>query len=143
MGPPGVMYARTKVVSPGATEVESGNALRAAIESINDGKTWLVKVEPGVYDLGASGLFLKPGIHLEGSGENVTNLRASIDSNVQATVVGVSGSVLSSLSVENIGAAALRAYRRLQRSAADFDFHDLTAIARNGSDRSICHRHLP
>ncbi|WP_375772327.1 collagen-like protein [Archangium gephyra] len=132
MGPPGVMYVRTKVVSPGATDAESGAALRAAIDGITDGKTWRVKVEPGVYDLGATPLVLKPGIHLEGSGEKLTTLRSSTAT--QGTVVGASGAVLSSLTVENIGGGT-RAYA-LYSVVTDFDFHDLVAIARNGSDRS-------
>jgi hypothetical protein len=134
MGPPGesgAAYVRTKVVSPGATDVESGNALRAAIDGITDGKTWLVQVEPGVYDLGSTALTLKQGIHLRGSGENTTILRSAVDSWTSGTVVGVSGSVLSALSVENVGGGSYSV--ALYSEAAEFDFHALTATAR-GSD---------
>ncbi|WP_147333029.1 DUF7151 family protein [Archangium gephyra] len=132
MGPPGVMYVRTKVVSPGETPEESGAALRAAIDGIADGLAWRVKVEPGIYDLGATPLVLKSGIHLEGSGEKLTTLRSSTAT--EGTVVGASGAALSSLTVENVGGGT-RAYA-LYSVVKDFDFHDLTAIARNGSDRS-------
>ena len=132
MGPPGVMYARTKVVSPGATDAESGAALRAAIDGITDGKTWRVKVEPGIYDLGATPLFLKRGIHLEGSGEKLTTLRSSTAT--EGTVVGASGAALSSLTVENTGGGTWS--YAIYSVVADFDFHDLTAIARNGTARS-------
>jgi hypothetical protein len=138
MGPPGesgAAYARTKVVSPGATDVDSGNALRAAIDGITDGKTWLVQVEPGVYDLGSTALTLKPGIHLRGSGENTTLLRSAVDSSASGTVVGVSGSVLSALSVENIGGGSESI--ALYSAEPGFNFHDLTATAQRGSDLSF------
>ncbi|MFL5353066.1 hypothetical protein [Archangium sp.] len=133
-GDPGVMYVRTRVVNPGATDLDSGNALRAAIAGITDGKTWRVKLEPGVYDLGTSALVLKPGIQLEGSGETSTFLRASVDSTSQGTVVGAAGAGLSSLSVENTGGGAN--VFAIYSTAADFGLHDVTAIARNGATRS-------
>jgi hypothetical protein len=134
MGPPGesgAAYVRTKVVSPGATDVDSGDALRAAIDGITDGKTWLVQVEPGVYDLGSTALTLKPGIHLRGSGEKTTTLRSAVDSSTSGTVVGASDAELSALTVENIGGGSYSI--ALYSDAPDFDFHDLTATAR-GSD---------
>lgn len=126
----GSVYVRTKVVGPGASDTDSGNALRAAIDGITDGKTWLVKVEPGVYDLGSMPLVLKSGIHLQGSGENTTFLRSSVDSGSAGTVVGHSGAVLSSLSVENTGGGfdSIAIYSE----KPDFDFHDLIATARGG-----------
>ncbi len=132
MGPPGgVVYVRTKVVSPGATDVESGNALRAAVEGIPDGQTWLVQVEPGVYDLGTTPLRLKPGMHLQGSGENATTLRSSVDAINAGTVVGAAGAVLSSLTVENTGgiAEAIAVYSE----AASFNVHDIIATSRGGT----------
>jgi hypothetical protein len=138
MGPAGgVVYLRTKVVSPGTTDVESGTALRAAVDVIADGKTWLVKVEPGVYDLGATPLILKPGIHLQGSGEDSTFLRSSVTGLNTGTVVGASGAQLSSLTVENTGGVAEAIAVYSDSGAANFSFHDIVAIARGGTSYSI------
>jgi hypothetical protein len=134
-GDPGVMYVRTKVVSPGTTPATSGTALRAAIDSIADGKTWLVKVEPGVYDLGSLPLQLRPGIHLQGSGENSTLVRASISSTSVGTVMGTANSELSSLTVENIGGGSDSI--AIYSEAPSFTFHDIVATARGGSAASF------
>ncbi|WP_239470590.1 hypothetical protein [Archangium violaceum] len=132
-GPPGVTYVRTKVVSPAGTALESGNALRTAIAGITDGQSWRVKVEPGLYDLGASPLMLKPNIHLEGSGRGFTLLRSSSVPDV-GTVVGASGAALSSLSVENTGGGALSI--AVYSENVDFAFHDIEARASNGTTRT-------
>lgn len=64
-------YEKTLVVAPvpGSPEA-SGKALIAALKQVNFKKKerWLVKLEPGVYDLGERSLTLAPGIDLEGSG---------------------------------------------------------------------------
>ncbi|WP_257455791.1 collagen-like triple helix repeat-containing protein [Archangium lipolyticum] len=132
-GPPGVMYVRTKVVGPAGTALESGNALRNAIAGIPDGQAWRIKVEPGLYDLGASPLLLKPNIHLEGSGRRFTTLRSSSVTAV-GTVVGASGAVMSSLSVENTGGGALS--MAVYSENTDFGFHDIDAKASNGTERT-------
>jgi hypothetical protein len=127
------MYVRTKVVSPAGTALESGNALRTAIAGITDGQAWRVKVEPGLYDLGASPLMLKPNIHLEGSGRGFTVLRSSSVADV-GTVVGASGAALSSLTVENTGGGELSI--AVYNENADFGFHDIDARASNGTTRT-------
>jgi hypothetical protein len=70
-------YAKTLVVepvpgSPGA----SGKALIAALKKLDLKKPgrWLVKLEPGVYDLGEQPLVLRPGIDVEGSGTLQTEI---------------------------------------------------------------------
>lgn len=131
-GPAGVMYVRTKVVSPGATNVESGTALRAAIDGITDGAAWRVKLEPGTYDLGSTGLRLKAGISLEGSGPEVTVVRSSAGGATTGTLVGVSGAVVSALTVQNVGGSgpAMAIYSE----GETFTFHDLVATAQGGAN---------
>ncbi|RKH57120.1 collagen-like protein [Corallococcus llansteffanensis] len=133
-GLPGVMYVRTKVVSPGATDLESGTALRAAIDGITDGATWRVKLEPGRYDLGSTALLLKAGISLEGSGPEVTFVRSSAGGNTTGTLVGVSGAVVSALTVQNQGGSgpAMAIYSE----GETFTFHDLVATAQGGTNDS-------
>jgi hypothetical protein len=87
---------QTIVVSPGASESASGTALRSALAGITDAsatKPYLVKVEPGIYDIGSSDdvgytdLTLPPFVHLEGSGEGATIIQGSVDTGDTGTGV--------------------------------------------------------
>jgi hypothetical protein len=66
---------RTVIVRPLGTPVQNGTALLGALAGITTaagGNPWLLKLEPGNYDLGATSLVMKPFVDIEGSGENVT-----------------------------------------------------------------------
>lgn len=68
-------YARTIIVSPVGTVVANGTELLDAMASITDAsstKPYLLKIEPGVYDLGTNELGMKEWVDVEGSGEGVT-----------------------------------------------------------------------
>ncbi len=79
-GPAGA-YASTTIVSPGANAGASGSALLAAATAACAAATasqpYLVKIEPGTYDLGGSQLVLCPNVDVEGSGEDITNITSS------------------------------------------------------------------
>lgn len=100
-------YARTIVVSPKATSAASGTALKNAVAAISDAsaaKPYLVKVEPGVYDLGSSKLQMKSFVDIEGSGIDTTTFtRASGVDWFDGTVAGATNSELRDLSVVNTG----------------------------------------
>jgi hypothetical protein len=73
-------YARTVLVRPKATPAASGNALKAAVAGITSAaadKQYLVKVEPGLYDLGTSKLQMKAFVDIEGSGMGTTTITRS------------------------------------------------------------------
>lgn len=73
-------YARIVVVSPVGTEIENGSALIDARLSITDASAtnrYLLKIEPGVYDIGSNWLSLSSYIDIEGSGENVTKVKGN------------------------------------------------------------------
>lgn len=65
-------YVRTVIVSPTpGSATASGQTLLQALASISGASStnrWLVKVEPGVYDVGTSYLQMKAWVDLEGSG---------------------------------------------------------------------------
>lgn len=74
---PSFRYQRTVLASPHATPAESGAALLTALAGIADAsaaKPYLLKIESGVYDLGASTLQMKSYVDIEGSGQAVTIL---------------------------------------------------------------------
>jgi hypothetical protein len=100
-------YARTVVVRPKATPAASGNALKAAVAGITSAaadKQYLVKVEPGLYDLGTSKLQMKAFVDIEGSGMGTTTITRSggVDW-FDGTVAGASNSELRLLTVEDTG----------------------------------------
>ncbi len=62
------------VISPTASGT---NLLSLAAEYCNTGTLYLLKIEPGTYDLGTSYLGLCPNFDVEGSGEDITNITSS------------------------------------------------------------------
>jgi hypothetical protein len=114
-GPPGaaggsdanpLTAAHLRIVPLGATSLESGEALRAAVDAVaSDGtQTWVLKLGAGTYDLGATGLVLKRGVFLEGSGVGVSVITSTTAGD--GTVVGASGAGLRLLTVTNQGGGA-------------------------------------
>jgi hypothetical protein len=105
------VYKRTVIVHPvPGSPADAGNALIAALAAIGDNagdNPWLVKIEPGIYDLGADSLTMKPFVDVEGSGKGTTRItaagRASED---DGTVILDPNSELRDLTVESTGGAA-------------------------------------
>ncbi len=96
-------YARTIIVSPVGTSSENGTALFNALENITDAtndKRYLLKIEPGIYELGSLSLNMKSYVDVEGSGEESTTIQAGGGSSFSdATVIMVSNSSLRDLRV--------------------------------------------
>jgi hypothetical protein len=107
----GTVYRRTIVVSPvpGGSATDNGTALNSALKNIKDagaGNPYLLKIEPGIYDLGSdpgsNQLDMKPYVDIEGSGEGIT----TITSTAGATVLGATHAELRWLTVQNMGGLA-------------------------------------
>jgi len=102
-------YVRTIVVSPVVgNATASGTALINALSGISGNSAtnpFLLKIEPGIYDLGASALTMKPNVDIEGSGENTTFIvasRGSTTNNVSAAaIVSAASAELRQLTVSN------------------------------------------
>lgn len=98
-------YKRTVVVSPVGSATDNGAALTNALNGITDASAtnpYLLKIEPGVYDLGSSSLNMKPWVDIEGSGEGVTTL-TSTRGGFTGAVFGASNTELRFLTVKNTG----------------------------------------
>jgi hypothetical protein len=97
----------TVVVSPVGSATQNGTALRDDLAGITDASAdnpYLLKIEPGVYDLGNlqfSQLEMKSFVDVEGSGEGVTTITSS--NPFSGTVVGAADSELRSLTVKHTG----------------------------------------
>ncbi len=88
-----VHYVRTILVSPVVGDpVASGTALRNAIDGIADATAtnpYLVKIEPGIFDLENDSLMMKDFVDIEGSGRHRTLITALGGPNPnRGTVVG-------------------------------------------------------
>ena len=98
-------YTRTIIVHPHPDLAKAGTGLRNAVDAITDNSAtnpYLVKIEPGVYDLGSVTLGMKPYVDIEGSGELVTTI-TSANSSGSGTIVGADNSELRSVTVKNNG----------------------------------------
>src|SRR5262245_51677536 len=99
-------YARTVVVSPVPGDpLASGQALLASLAAIPNPRgndPWLVKIEPGVYDLGDGSLAMRAFVDIEGSGATVIRGHGRADI-YGGTVVGANNSELRELTVETDG----------------------------------------
>ena len=103
-------YTRTVVVSPVGAAAQNGTALLnalAGLTGVSATQPYLLKLEPGVYDLGALPLIMIPYVDIEGSGESVTQItRSGNASSSTGTVVGADNAELRFLTVANTGGAA-------------------------------------
>jgi len=101
----------TVVVSPVGTQAQNGAALLAVLASLTGTAStpYVIKLEPGIYDLGASSLAMKSFVDIEGSGEARTKITAQ--GSTSPNTAGSSGTVqmlvsnteLRFLTVENTG----------------------------------------
>ncbi len=100
-------FTRTYVVGPTGTATENGTALLAALASIpvpvSQAEAALLKIEPGLYDLGTASLEMKPWVDVEGSGRVITKLTSDVcfTDNTVAAVIVAGYSELRDLAVEN------------------------------------------
>lgn len=134
------VYRRTVIVHPvPGSPTDAGAALLAALAGITDNADnngWLVKLEPGLYDLGTQSLVMKPWVDLEGSGQRITAIlsaagRAAI---ADGAVHLAPNSELRDLTVENLGGDA---YSVAVYSAVGGTLTRVSAQAGGSTTRSV------
>jgi hypothetical protein len=130
-----VDFVRTEVVSPiPANPVASGSRLLRALAGITGASAtdpYLIKVEPGLYDLDGRSLVMRPFVDIEGSGEGVTIVQSTV--NAVGTVQGADHAELRRLTVVNRTAVNGIA---LANAAAGFSASYVTCLALAGSSSS-------
>jgi hypothetical protein len=101
------IYRLTVVVKPVGTPAENGAALLAALAGITDATVdnpYLLKLEPGQYDVGTTSLKMKEYVDIEGSGELATKIVGTGSSTSDTgTVWGANNAELRSLTVSSSG----------------------------------------
>jgi hypothetical protein len=90
--------------------LEPGPDIQAIIDSITDAsvdKPYLIRLGPGVYDLGTTGIVMKEWVSIQGSGQEATTIIGAVSSGTadatSAIVAGVDNAALMDLTVENTG----------------------------------------
>ncbi len=110
------VFARTLVVAPfgdGADTTANGQQLLDAITFLGGvspapgaANPWTLKLEPGVYDVGANPVDLLPYVALIGTGQRVTEITGSVEGSVtgEPGVVNMTGNTaISHVTVTNSG----------------------------------------
>ena len=99
-------FTNTVFVSPGTTESEGGTALLNALDGITDAASYnryLLKLEPGNYQLGTNSLVMKRYVDIEGSGMASTVIKSNVyytGSVLKAAVVGKTTAELRNITIK-------------------------------------------
>lgn len=133
-------FGETILVGPGATPAASGTVLLNALTSIADNsasKPYLIKLEPGVYDVGDNRLQMKSFVDIEGSGRNVStiqgagNLSFVTDTGV---VVGASSVELRTLTLKGVGSGSRPFVIPLFNGSSSPTVRDVAIVASGGTN---------
>lgn len=115
----GSWLARTYLVPGVGTPEENGTRLRRMLEGItaSESRPAVLLIQPGVFDVGAGGIAMKPYVNLQGFGEGVTKVTAPASGPDHGTVDGADHAELRNLTVESSGGAAPAIAIRNQNAA--------------------------
>ncbi|THB76990.1 MAG: hypothetical protein D3926_16425 [Desulfobacteraceae bacterium] len=127
---------RVVLVSPKATETESGTALLDALAKITDASAtnpYLIYIEPGIYDIGSGSVDMEEYVSIQGSGQSVTKITGTAAGINNGVVLGDANCELRNLTVENTGNAddAVAIYCTVSHNMI---ISHVTAIASGGAD---------
>lgn len=100
-------YNNVIIVAPSGGDYTSPVDAMNSITGASATNTYLVKIMPGVYDIGANSVQMKPYVDIEGSGELTTKITGTVSSTIPPPTAGVvNGSddaEIRFLTVENTG----------------------------------------
>jgi hypothetical protein len=132
----GKRAVRTVLVSPKSTAAESGTALLNALAGITDASAsnpYLLVIEPGIYDVGTSSVRMKEYVDIQGSGQTVTTIQGTTNSESAGVLMGASHCELRNLTVKRTGWAS-HGYA-IDNNATSPTMTQVTAIA-SGAGRN-------
>ncbi len=102
-------HGKTIVVGPVGTTTENGALLRNALNDISGNTNenpFLLKLEPGIYNIEDTPLEMKEFVHVEGSGEGLTIIVGNINTTDSGVIVAADNMELRFLSIQNLGGAS-------------------------------------
>ena len=126
------------------SDVNSGTELLAMVAAIpstgaeapSASNPWLIRVGPGIYDLGAGSLALPVYTALEGAGRDITVVAAAGYGGTAGTVIMADHGKLSRLTVANAGSAGFEIAVYLPASASKVALEHVTLEASSPSNAS-------
>ena len=138
----GLALAKVKYNNVATVAIDGGDYTDPA-DAMNDFAKWcgepsstypcLLKIMPGLYDIGSKSVVMQEYIDIEGSGENVTKIIGN--SGTTGVVEGSSNAELRFLSVQNTGggmyAVAINSY------VESVKISNVTALASGGTTQSV------
>jgi hypothetical protein len=87
----------------------SGTALLTALAGITNAsatKRYVIKLEPGIFDLGSTRLIMKPYVDIEGSGQEASVIQGGAGEQSDGVIWGASFTELRQLQVKSTGTSA-------------------------------------
>ncbi len=123
-------------IPPGPTAQAAGSRLRAAVAAIGDASStrpYVVKVDPGDYDLGDDSLVMKSWVSIRGSDRASTRISGD---NINYLVRTASDTDIAGLSLENRGGKN-RARTLFSYDVARVTIRDVAVKASNGSALTV------
>ena len=144
------VFTRTRIVSPvgdGSDTAANGMELLDALTDVAAANPapgvdnpWLIKIEPGIYDVGTTAVMMLPYVDIEGSGQGVTHIEGAAGSpNSNALVNLASNSALRHLTVNNDGSQLLHhgvGVGAGLNNTENWRISDVTALGANGTNFS-------
>jgi hypothetical protein len=119
----------------------SGNNYSDPVEAMNDISSWcgtpsasnpcLIRIMPGIYDIGSTTLQMQEYIDIAGSGQNTTKITGTVSNPASGLVTGADNAELRFLTVENIGGSSDK--NAIYNSSASPMLTHVTATASGGS----------
>jgi hypothetical protein len=135
-----ISCGRVRIVRPVGTPADNGAALLENLSVIADadaGRPYLVKIEPGTYDIGTSTLSMIPYVDIEGSGRDITIIKGQISGDTfdAGVVSGASHAELRYLSVVRSGGG--KAGAAIVNDGASPDITDVTIFSSGATGANI------
>jgi hypothetical protein len=123
---------------PGDTPQTNGTALLNNLGGISAdaNNPYVIKLGPGVYDIGTGNVRMKQYVDIEGSGENTTIITGNIDSDTSGVVRGANHAEIRFLTVQNSGGGLYAIAVAIYNSSASPKMTNVTASASGTGD--IC-----
>jgi hypothetical protein len=136
-------YVRTIVVTHTGDATTSGAALITAVNNISDNGVftpYLVRLEPGVYNIGSSLLQMKSYVDIEGWGQNATFITATRGGSSllssSAAVAGALNSELRNLTINNTASSGSTSIAFFATGNGTLRLRDVTINSTGGTSRS-------
>ena len=119
-------FTNVIVVAPSGGDFTDPITALSTITDASATNPCLVKIMPGVYDIGTDSLQMKEYVVIEGSGENVTKIKGNSDVFFSGVIQGADNTEIRCISVENTAGVAI------VNDDASPKISNVTAIASGG-----------